>query len=118
MSPTESKAAFQALAGLAENSPLVRAALKYWWLAIPGGLVMYYRLRRRPSIDLPAVFEDFGYSFGPIIPLIMLSESLSKSAAATAAATGAGVPVAQAKDAQFQVVSPAITPAPQPFPVS
>ena len=117
MNTTESKAAFQALAGIAENNPLIRAAIKYWWLAIPGGLVMYSRLRKRPSIDLEGVLVDFGVSFGPIIPLIMLSEALSKSSLSASAAGGPGIQVAAAKDAQF-VVHPTVTQTPQPFPVS
>jgi hypothetical protein len=116
MNTFESKAAFQALAGIAENNPLIRAAIKYWWLAIPGGIVMYSRLRKRPSIDLEGVLVDFGVSFGPIIPLIMLSESLARSSSPSIATA---VPAAsQVKEAQFQVVPPSITPAPQPFPVS
>lgn len=114
MSPLENKAAFQALAGIAENNPLIRAAIKYWWLAIPAGIVMYYKVSRAPSKDLETILTSFGVSFGPVIPLIMLSESLAKSSAQVATA----VPAAQVKDAQFQVVPPSITPAPQPFPAS
>lgn len=112
MSPIENKAAFQALAGIAENNPLIRAAIKYWWLAIPAGIVMYYKVSRAPSKDLETILTSFGVSFGPVIPLIMLSESLSKSSAVASSAAGTGVPV---KEAQFQVV-PAISQTPQPFP--
>lgn len=114
MNPIENKAVFQTLAGIAENQPLVRIAIKYWWLAIPSGLVMYYRLRKRGGIDLPAVVEDFGFSFGPVIPLIMLSEMLAKNNAPASPVTAA----APIKDAQFQMVTSTspVTATPQPFP--
>ena len=116
MNNIENKAVFQTLAGIAENQPLVRIAIKYWWLAIPGSLVMYYRLRNRKGITLPAVVEDFGFSFGPIIPLIMLSEMLARNNATAPAAASVPAIAAPVKDAQFQMVSPAVTPTPQPFP--
>lgn len=111
MNPIENKAAFQALAGIAENNPLVRTAIKYWWLAIPAGIVMYYKIRKAPEINLETILTSFGVSFGPIFPLIMLSESMANRTAAPASAAP------QVKDAQFQVVSqPAVTATPQPFP--
>lgn len=110
MNPIENKAAFQALAGIAENNPLVRTAIKYWWLAIPAGIVMYYKIRKAPEMSLETILTSFGVSFGPIIPLIMLSESMSNRTAAPS-------PAPQVKDAQFQVVSqPSVTATPQPFP--
>lgn len=114
MNPIENKAVFQTLAGIAENQPLVRIAIKYWWLAIPSGLVMYYRLRKR-SIDLPAVVEEFGFSFGPVIPLIMLSEMLAKNNTPPVSPVTAAAPI---KDAQFQMVTSTspVTATPQPFP--
>jgi len=113
MSPLENKAAFQALAGIAENNPLIRAAIKYWWLAIPASIVMYYKVSRAPKKDLETILTSFGVSFGPVIPLIMLSESLARTQVTVAAPAAAS----SVKDAQFQVVSsPAITPTPQPFP--
>lgn len=112
MSPTENKAAFHALAGIAQNNPLVRTAIKYWWLAIPAGLVMYYKIRKAPTKDLETILTSFGVSFGPVIPLIMLSESMSNRPVVTQAAPVQALPVEAAKDAQFSVV----TPTPQPFP--
>jgi hypothetical protein len=113
MNPVENKAIFQTLAGIADNQPLVRIAIKYWWLAIPGSLVMYYRLRKRPRIDLGGVVEDFGFSFGPIIPLIMLSEMLVQKTPPSVVPAIASAPI---KDAQFQMATPAVTQTPQPFP--
>ncbi len=117
MSPTDSKAAFHALSGIAQNNPLVRAAIKYWWLAIPAGMVMYYKIRKAPNKDLETILTSFGVSFGPVIPLIMLSESLAARQAATPAAAPAAAPALatdQAKEASFSVV----TPTPQPFPTA
>lgn len=113
MNPIENKAAFQALAGIAENNPLVRVAIKYWWLAIPAGIVMYYKVRKAPEMNLETILTSFGVSFGPVIPLIMLSESMANRNAAPVAASA---PI-QMKEAQFQVVSPSpVTATPQPFP--
>lgn len=111
MNPTDSKAAFNALAGIAQNNPLVRTAIKYWWLAIPAGLVMYYKIRRAPTKDLETILTSFGVSFSPIIPLIMLSESMA-SKQTPAVAPAPALPVENAKEAQFSVV----TQTPQPFP--
>lgn len=113
MSPIENKAAFQALAGIAENNPLVRTAIKYWWLAIPAGIVMYYKIRKAPEMSLETVLTSFGVSFGPIIPLIMLSESMASKAAPSVLPTPS-----QVKDVPFQVVSttPTAPQTPQPFP--
>ncbi len=113
MSPTDSKAAFNALAGIAQNNPLLRTAIKYWGLGIPAGMVMYYKIRKAPEMSLETVLTSFGVSFGPIIPLIMLSESVGNRAAAPAAPAPQAMPaVENAKEAQFSVV----TQTPQPFP--
>lgn len=111
MNPTDSKAAFNALAGIAQNNPLVRVAIKYWWLAIPAGMVMYYKVRKADKMDLETILTSFGASFGPVLPLIFLSESLNNNKAPTVM-SAAPLPVDSAKEAQFSVV----TPTPQPFP--
>jgi hypothetical protein len=111
VTPTQNKVAFTTLANIAENQPLVRIAVKYWWLMIPAGFVMYLRVSKRTSKDIIGIMEDFGVSFGPVIPLIMLSESL-------AARQQAAAPVGAIKEAQFTVQPTAlpISGIPQPFP--
>ena len=113
MTPTQNKVAFSALAGIAESQPLVRIAVKYWWLMIPAGFVMYLRVSKRTSKDIIGIMEDFGVSFGPVIPLIMLSESLAARQVAPGVMQGATV-----KEAQFTVQPTAlpISGVPQPFP--
>lgn len=90
------------LSGLANSHPLVRVAAKYWWLAIPAGIAMWSKARRREKTDVGTILEDFGSSFGPVIPVILLGEMLadkeSKAAAATPAPVGIQGPI---KDAAF-----------------
>lgn len=77
MSNLDASASMRALAGLAANQPLVQAAVKYWWLMIPSGIAMWSMLRGQ-KITTGSALSAFATSFGPIIPLIMLSEMLSK----------------------------------------
>lgn len=121
MNPVENKAIFHTLAGIADSQPLVRMAIKYWWLAGFSGVVMYYRIKKRSKVDLPGVLEDFAFSFGPILPLIMISETMSKNNPPVVA-----TPSVTVKEAQFQMVpgsapapaasAPTVTATPQPFP--
>ncbi len=120
MSPMENKAAFQALAGLAQNSPLVRLGMKYWWLVIPASVGVYLKAKARPSRSLVTYLEDFGICFGAVVPIVMLSEMvvMAKPAAPAPVPTAppgsmpmGDVPI---KDAQFKLSS---APAPKPFPV-
>lgn len=76
------------LAGLA-GSPLSRVAMKYWWLALPAGWAMWTLTRKRDKIDAAGLIQDFGTSFGPVIPLIVLCEMMSERAERQAAAAPA-----------------------------
>jgi hypothetical protein len=94
------------LSGLANSHPLVRVAAKYWWLAIPAGIAMWSKARRRDKTDVGTILEDFGASFGPVIPVILLGEMLSdKESKAAAAAPQVGIqgPI---KEASFITVQP------------
>jgi hypothetical protein len=65
------------LSGLANSHPLVRIAVKYWWLAIPAGWAMWTLTRKREKIDAAGLIQDFSISFGPVLPLILLGEMMA-----------------------------------------
>ena len=103
MSTIDTSASMRALAGLAANQPLVQAAIKYWWLALPSGIAMWAMMRGKP-VTVGGTLSAFASSFGPIIPLIMLSEMLSKEQAAAVPVSPPPAPATisgHIKDASF-----------------
>lgn len=100
MSPLEQSTLMQTLAGLSRSHPLVKVLLRYWWLALPAGFVFWSRFKARNKHDIASVMEDVSIAIGPIVPLIMLSEMVSKEPPA-APVSGLGGTV---KDAQFRPV--------------
>lgn len=68
------------LSGLVNSHPLVKVAVKYWWLAIPAGWAMWTLAKKREKIDAAGLIQDFGVAFGPVIPIILLGEILADRA--------------------------------------
>jgi hypothetical protein len=62
------------LSGLLGSHPLIRIAARYWWLAIPAGWAMWTLSKKREKVDAAGLIQDFGACFGPVLPIILLSE--------------------------------------------
>lgn len=110
----DNKIGFQALAGLANSHPLVKTALKYWWLALPAGWAFYSLTKERPKVSVGGVISDFSLTFGPIISIIMLAEMIEQK---QKPATPVQAPVqglsGEIKEAQFNITSGRTVPGPQ-----
>lgn len=95
------------LSGLTNSHPLVKLAVKYWWLAIPAGWAMWTLSKKREKVDAAGLIQDFGTCFGPVLPIIILGEMCADRAerqqAGTAAAVGLQGPI---RDAAFVVAKP------------
>jgi hypothetical protein len=87
------------LSGLVNSHPLVKVAVKYWWLAIPAGWAMWTLSKKRDKIDAAGLIQDFGTCFGPILPIIVLGEMIAdrqdRQQAAPAAVPPASFPELQ-----------------------
>src|SRR5690606_23417043 len=81
MNAAEKFMGMQALSGLTNSHPLLRAAVKYWWLSIPSGIALYSLIKARPKNTMATVMQDIATSMGPVVGLILLSESLERKEA-------------------------------------
>jgi hypothetical protein len=99
----------QTLSGLANSHPLVKTAIKYWWLALPAGWALYTLTKERPKVTVGGAITDFSMTFGPIIGLIMLAETMERNQkldVAAAAAPAKALPVSgEIREAQFNITS-------------
>ncbi len=102
----DNKIGFQALSGLANSHPLVKTVMKYWWLALPAGWAFYSLTKERPKVTVGGVITDFSMTFGPIISIIMLAETMERKAATATVAPAAPLPISgEVRDAQFNITS-------------
>jgi len=95
------------ISGLADN-PMVRLALRYWWIAAPAGLAawsMYRNRKAKGEVTTAHLLADAGTILGPLVSLIMLAEFSRKEESKIVAG-------GQIKDAQFTPITPAGTPTP------
>lgn len=64
--------------GEVTQSPMIKLALRYWWLSVPVGMALYGRYKARKKEDneykLYQAFDDFGMIMGPVMTFVGLSE--------------------------------------------
>lgn len=97
---SKQKVALDALAGMA-GSPIVKLALKYWWLSIPTGLALYGKYKARASKDdykIYHFFDDVGTVLGPIMTFVGLNELATKME------DKGKLDISNAKEAEYSVV--------------
>lgn len=90
---------------LGKERPLVKIALRYWWLVIPAGWAIFHQLRQRQKKHELTPFNvatDVGFVISPVIGIITMAEIVGKNYS-TASPLQPATPV---KDAEFTTVSP------------
>lgn len=96
----------QQLAGLT-STPLVQAAARYWWVALPLGYAAwakYQERKRKGEVDLHTMIADMAPLVGIVATIVTLNYTLAQHAANKAAATAAPAsPGAAAVDASFSI---------------
>lgn len=92
----------QQLAGLG-NTPLVRAAVRYWWVALPFGYAAWAKYQERKKhgeANLHNVLADLAPLVGTLAAIVTINYTLAQQQSAAAPTTS---PAANAKDASFTV---------------
>lgn len=90
--------------GLGElaRSPIAKMALRYWWVSIPLGYMIYGRIMDRKATEKKLkpymILSDVAATLGPVMTLVAMSELASKLERA-----GKLDPVQQVRDAEFTV---------------
>jgi len=96
--------------------PVVKLAIKYWWMSIPVAMAMYGRYRSSMEDEggykLWQAFSDFGTVVGPVMTFVSLSELASSMDRRGKLDVGSG----QVRDAEYEV-TPAQPAQPQPEPM-
>jgi len=101
MSPLEKTIGLQALSGIANAHPLIKIAMRYWWLSLPSAFAFYTLVKARPKNTMATIIQDFSASFGPVVGLVILAEGAIKKE--EQAASLSGFDPGNIKDASFKV---------------
>lgn len=60
------------------EQPVVKLALRYWWLSLPVGVALYgkykARMEEQDRYKIYNAFDDFGTIMGPVMTFVGLSE--------------------------------------------
>lgn len=70
--------------GLGElaRSPIAKMALRYWWVSIPLGYMIYGRIMDRKATEKQLkpymILSDVAATLGPVMTLVAMSELASK----------------------------------------
>lgn len=91
-----------------KNRPLIRLALKYWWVAAPAAAALGYGLWQRhksKSLTIHGAFQDAAPVVSTVAALIMISEWANKQdpvqVAGVAGIRAGANPDSVIKDAEF-----------------
>lgn len=96
------------IAGLG-NTPLVRAAVRYWWVALPFGYAAwakYQERRKKGEANLHNVLADLAPLAGTLAAIVTINYTLAQQQAQQPQPVAGAAPGSNAKDASFTVNQP------------